>query len=124
MTAKEKIAQYKARYAQAKAVTEGCRTRLVFDQLYGRYFLEFAPDEVEGRFERIGGLAGRTFRLPEDVVLSRIRLLAADGVTRAETLTFFPDGSGGLGTIRLAGSVSDALVTVTERLGRVEIEEI
>ena len=98
--------------------------RLVFDQLRGTYFLEFAPAEVEGRFERVGGVAGKTFRLPEDVVLSRIKLLAADGVTRTETLTFFPDGSGGLGTIRLAGSVSDALVTVTERLGRVEIEEI
>lgn len=111
------------RYAQAKAITEGMPTRIIFHQVDGKYYLEFAPDTLVLRFRRLPGEAGGTFRLPEDVAFTRLELVAEDGVTGVEALTFYPDGRGGLAKIELSGPEGKFGIAVTRRLGRITVKE-
>jgi len=111
------------RFAQAAAVNEGMAARIIFDRPMGEYQLEFASDEAAPKFQRLAGPMGRTFRLPEDAAFTNLELFADDGVTKAGTLTFFPDGRGGVGRIEITGSEGSFQIDLPGQLGQVVLTE-
>jgi Tfp pilus assembly protein FimT len=81
---------YLMRYAQGRAMTTGGYVRLVIEES-GEYWLSQAEkksstgsagSEMGLTFVRLSGYWGRTFHLPEEVMVESTR----------ETFTFFPDG--------------------------------
>jgi prepilin-type N-terminal cleavage/methylation domain-containing protein len=112
------------RYAQTKAITEAAPVRVTFRQGSGEYYLETSSRDGAAPMTRVAGVAGRTFQLPEGVTFAKLDLLADDGVTAAEALTFQPDGRGSLGTIRIAGADGTLEVSLTRRLGQIVLSDI
>ncbi len=112
------------RFAQARAITESAPVSLVLDLAGGRYHLATGlPGGGPVRL-RLPGVAGADFTLPEGVSFGRVRLFAEDGVSRLRSLTFHPDGSGPLGTIRIAGPERAFEVELTRRLGEILLTEV
>jgi len=109
------------RFAQATAIARGSTMGVAFDTDAGTYRLE----EWTGKgVQPVPGPMGEPFRLPAGVVFADIQLRAEDGTTKVDSLTFYPDGRGSSGEIKIVGAEGAFGVSVTRAVGRVLLSDL
>ena len=107
------------RYVQAKAIAERRFCRINFDFEKGTFWPTIEDDISPGKFKRINGKWGRTFKVPDGISIS-----GDDSFVEASFVTFYPDGSSDKAKIEISDSKGKAFAITTQRaISYVEIEE-
>ena len=90
------------KHAQERAIMEEREFRVNFDRRERTYWLSYREDPLEfpARFVDLKTDAGRPRSLPEEVTFALIRA-NRDRKTRANYITFYPNGAADKATVRL-----------------------
>lgn len=109
------------RYARAHAVTESRTVRVRVDADRGEHRVEAASRQDASRFRPLPGPPGRTLSLPEGARFARVDVRSPDTLTTARELTFYPDGSGGIGEFEISNGSQVFIIEVGRRVGQVTV---
>lgn len=110
------------RYIQGKSIAEKKFCRINFDFEQGTFWPTVEDEAHPGKFVRIKGKWGKTFKTTEGVSINALEDIPINEET--SFITFYPDGTSDKAKIKISGSKGKAFTITTQRTIRyAETEE-